>query len=62
MRLIDADKLREDWLQNGQNEYVYDTNAFLKSIDNAPTVDAVRYFMFVFVMWITDRMDRIKGD
>jgi hypothetical protein len=40
MRLIDADELRNDWLQNGQNEYVYDTNAFLESIDNAPTVDA----------------------
>ncbi len=41
MRLIDADELRDDWLQNGENEYVYDTNAFLESIDNAPTVDAV---------------------
>ena len=41
MRLIDADELRNDWLQNGQNENVYDTNAFLESIDNAPTVDAV---------------------
>lgn len=41
MRLIDADALREDWLQNGENEYVYDANAFLESIDDAPTVDAV---------------------
>lgn len=40
MRLIDADLLREDWLLNGQNEYVYNTNAFLESIDDAPTVDA----------------------
>lgn len=37
-RLIDADALREDWLENGQNEYVYDTNAFLDSLDNAPTI------------------------
>ena len=39
MRLIDADTLREDWLQNGENEYVYDTNSFLSSLDNAPTID-----------------------
>lgn len=41
MRLIDSDALREYWLENGQNEYVYDTNSFLDSIDEAPTVDAV---------------------
>ena len=40
-RLIDANALREDWLQNGENEYVYDANAFIESIDDAPTVDAV---------------------
>lgn len=40
-RYIDADKLRADWLENGENEYVYDTNAFLDSIDNAPTADVV---------------------
>lgn len=40
-RLIDADKLREHWLTNGENEYIYDTNAFLDSIDEQPTVDAV---------------------
>ena len=40
-RLIDADKMREDWLENGENEYVYDTNAVLESIDEQPTVDAV---------------------
>ena len=40
-RLIDANKMREDWLENGQNEYVYDTNAVLDSIDAQPTVDAV---------------------
>lgn len=38
-RYIDADKLRADWLENGENEYVYDTNAFLDSIDNSPTAD-----------------------
>ena len=37
-RLIDADALREDWLENGENEYVYDTNAFLDSLDSAPTI------------------------
>lgn len=37
-RLIDADEMRDDWLENGENEYVYDTNAFLESIDNQPTV------------------------
>lgn len=40
MRLIDADIMRTDWLENGQNEYVYDTNAVLNSIDEQPTVDA----------------------
>lgn len=40
-RLIDADAMREDWLENGENEYVYDTNAVLDSIDAQPTVDAV---------------------
>ena len=36
--LIDADMIREDWLENGKNEYVYDTNAFLSSIDDAPII------------------------
>lgn len=40
-RLIDADVMRDDWLENGENEYVYDTNAVLNSIDSQPTVDAV---------------------
>ena len=40
-RLIDADAMRQDWLENGENEYVYDTNAVLDSIDVQPTVDAV---------------------
>ena len=38
-RLIDANALRADWLENGENEYVYDTNSFLSSIDDAPTID-----------------------
>ena len=37
MRLIDADRMREDWLENGENEYVYDTNAVLENIDAQPT-------------------------
>lgn len=41
MRLIDADPMRQDWLDNGQNEYIYDTNAFLDSIDNQPTIDPI---------------------
>lgn len=41
VRLIDANAMREDWLQNGENEFIYDTNAVLDSIDAQPTVDAV---------------------
>ena len=40
-RLIDADAMRDDWLENGENEYVYNTNAILDSIDSQQTVDAV---------------------
>lgn len=40
MRLIDADAMRQNWLENGQNEYVYDTNAVLDSIDAQPTIEA----------------------
>lgn len=40
MRPIDADAMRQDWLENGQNEYVYDTNAVLDSIDAQPTIEA----------------------
>ena len=40
-RLIDANAMRDDWLYNGENEYVYDTNSVLDSIDSQPTVDAV---------------------
>ena len=53
-RLIDADKMREDWLENGENEYVYDTNAVLESIDEQPTVDAVEV---VHGEWITKCME-----
>ena len=47
MRLIDADELREMWLNNGLNEQIYDTNAVLDSIDNAPTIDQVKYGRWV---------------
>ena len=40
-RLIDANAMRQHWLDNGENEYVYDTNSVLDSIDEQPTVDAV---------------------
>ena len=40
-RYIDADELREEWLENGENEYVYDTNSVLDSIDAQPTADVV---------------------
>lgn len=38
MRMIDADAFREWWLENGENEYVYDTNAILDSIAYWPTI------------------------
>ena len=41
VRLIDANAMRDDWLENGENEYIYDTNAVLESIDSQPTIDAV---------------------
>lgn len=53
-RLIDADALREDWLQNGENEYVYDANAFLESIDDAPTVEAIPKGVYEQVKWERD--------
>lgn len=40
-RLIDANAMREYWLEYGQNEFVYDANSVLDSIDEQPTVDAV---------------------
>lgn len=54
MRLIDADKMRDDWLENGENEYVYDTNAVLESIDEQPTVDAAPV---VHGHWVSDEGD-----
>ena len=41
-RFIDATAMREDWLENGENEYVYDTNSVLDSIDAQPTADVVK--------------------
>ena len=49
-RLINANAMRQAWLENGENEYVYDTNAVLESIDAQPTVDAVEV---VHAQWIT---------
>ena len=43
MRPIDADAMRKEWLENGENEYVYDTNAVLDSIDQQPTIDIPRW-------------------
>lgn len=37
-RMIDADAFREWWLENGENEYVYDTNAVLETIDSWSTL------------------------
>lgn len=37
-RMIDADAFREWWLENGENEHIYDTNDILDSIDNWPTL------------------------
>ena len=38
MRLIDADALREYWLNGGSNENIYNTNDFLYELDKAPTI------------------------
>ena len=54
MKLIDADKMRDDWLENGENEFVYDTNAVLESIDAQPTVDAAPV---VPGHWVSDESD-----
>ena len=42
MRLIDADKLIEEWL-DAENEPVYCANDVLSSIDEQPTVDAFEW-------------------
>lgn len=55
MRLIDADAMRDDWLENGENEYVYDTNAVLANIDEQPTIDAVPV---VHGMWSDEYTER----
>lgn len=52
MRLIDADELREMWLNKGLNEQIYDTNAVLDSIDNVPTIDPVKHGY-----WIEETLD-----
>lgn len=39
MRLIDANAMRTDQIENGENECVYDTNAVLDSIDSQPTIE-----------------------
>ena len=43
MRLIDADAMYAEWLGDGENEYVYDTNAVLESIDSQPTVESPQW-------------------
>ena len=63
-RLIDADALREEWLESGENEYVYDTNAVLYSIDSAPTIDVqpVRRGEWRYVSYQTDKTTWITGE
>ena len=36
--LIDRDELYNDWLENGENERIYDTNDFLESLSDAPVI------------------------
>ena len=58
MRLIDADVMRNEWLENGENEYVYDTNSVLESIDQQPTIEAepVRHGRWIKNEWILNRV------
>ena len=49
--------MRDDWRENGENEYVYDTNAVLDSIDSQPTVDAVEV---VHGRWIQDKQSKFE--
>lgn len=58
-RLIDANALREDWLENGENEYVYDTNSFLSSLDDAPTIDPET---LPFARQLREELDRVKAE
>lgn len=72
MRPIDADVMRNEWLENGENEYVYDTNSVLESIDQQPTLDAVPVVRccqckYVTRDWITGnflcaRNRKVKGN
>ena len=69
-RLIDADSMRENWIENGENEYVYDTNAVLESIDAQPTVDAVEVIHGEWVLrekagvdyWCCSVCDKIRSE
>lgn len=58
-RLIDANALRADWLENGENEYVYDTNSFLSSIDDAPTID---HETLPIVQQLRAELERVKAE
>lgn len=58
-RLIDANALREDWLENGENEYVYDTNSFLCSLDDAPTISPE--FMPI-VRHLREELERVTAE
>lgn len=62
MRLIDADALRQEWLVNGENEYVYDTNAFLESIDNTPAIEAEPVRHGRWEQCFEDWRQQIEGD
>lgn len=50
VRLIDANAMRNEWLEYGENEYVYDTNAVLASIDEQPTL--TEYEPIVKAHWV----------
>lgn len=50
VRLIDANAMRNEWLEHGENEYVYDTNAVLASIDEQPTL--TEYAPIVKAHWV----------
>ena len=53
MRLIDADAMYAEWLGDGENEYVYDTNAVLESIDSQPTVESPQWIP------VTERLPKL---
>lgn len=59
MRLGDLDALRDDWLENGENEYVYDTNSFLSSIDDQPTIDPET---LPIVRELRDELERVTAE